>query len=90
MWVKENKKTMKRIVILMFLIVSALSVCGQELTVERMEVAPMDLSASTHPRLDKNGNPCGLVKVQLAMPGASFEGNVIGDAEFRKGEYLNN
>ncbi|MBQ8467315.1 MAG: hypothetical protein IJ546_06420 [Prevotella sp.] len=45
---------MKRIVILMLLIVSALSVFGQELTVKRMEVATMDLSASTQPRLDKN------------------------------------
>lgn len=51
---KENKMTMKRIVILMLLIVSALSVFGQELTVKRMEVATMDLSASTQPRLDKN------------------------------------
>lgn len=60
---------------------------AQKLTVEKMEVAPMDLSASTMPRNDLNGNPCGLVKVQLASPGASFEGNVIGDAEFKKGEY---
>ena len=60
---------------------------AQKLTVEKMEVAPMDLSASTQPRNDLVGNPCGLVKVQLATPGASFEGNVIGDAEFKKGEY---
>ena len=55
---------------------------AQKLTVEKMEVAPMDLSASTQPRNDRNGNPCSLVKVQLATPGASFEGNVIGDTEF--------
>ena len=78
---------MKRIVILMLLIVSTLSVCGQELTVKRMEVAPMDLSASTQPRNDRNGNACALVKVQLATPGARFEGNVIGDVEFKTGEY---
>ena len=69
------------------LLIAAVSSQAQELTVKRMEVSPMDLSASTQPRLDKNSNPCALVKVQLATSGASFEGNVIGDAEFRKGEY---
>ena len=78
---------MKRIVIIFGLLIATLSLQAQKLTVEKMEVAPMDLSASTQPRLDKNGNPCALVKVQLAMPGASFEGNVIGDSPFRQGEY---
>ena len=81
---------MKRIVIILCLLIAAFDVCGQELTVKSMEVAPMDLSASTQPRYDRNGNPCALVKVLMAMPGASFVSNVIGDAEFRKGEYLNN
>jgi formylglycine-generating enzyme required for sulfatase activity len=52
-----------------------------------MEVAPMDLSASTQPRNDLNGNPCALVKVQLPIEGASFEGNVLGEAAFKQGEY---
>ena len=78
---------MKQIVIILCLLAAAFDVCGQELTVKRMEVAPMDLSASTQPRNDRNGNACALVKVQLATAGASFEGNVIGDAEFKKGEY---
>ena len=78
---------MKRIVIILSLLIAAFDVCGQKLTVDKMEVAPMDLSASTQPRNDRNGNPCALVKVQLATPGASFEGNVIGDTEFKKGEY---
>ena len=84
---RKQKKTMKRIVILMLLIVSALSVCGQELTVKRMEVAPMDLSASTQQRLDKNRNPCALVKVLFPTVGVTFEGNVLGDVEFKAGEY---
>ena len=78
---------MKQIVIILCLLAAAFDVCGQELTVKRMEVAPMDLSASTQQRHDRNGNACALVKVQLATAGASFEGNVIGDAEFKKGEY---
>ena len=78
---------MKRFILLGFLLIAAVSLQAQELTVKRMEVAPMDLSASTQPRNDRNGNACALVKVQLATAGASFEGNVIGDAEFKKGEY---
>lgn len=69
------------------LLIATVSLHAQKLAVEKMEMMPMDLSASTQPRLDKNGNPCALVKVQLATSGASFEGNVIGDAVFRKGEY---
>ena len=47
----------------------------------------MDLSASTHPRNDKIGNPCALVKVLLPTVGVTFEGNVLGDVEFKSGEY---
>ena len=65
----------------------ALGLQAQELTVKRMEVASMDLSASTQPSNDRNGNACALVKVQLATAGARFEGNVIGDVEFKTGEY---
>ena len=78
---------MKRIVIILSLLIAAFDVCGQKLTVEKMEVAPMDLSASTQLRNDRNGNPCGLVKVQLAAVGAQFEGNVIGDVAYKTGEY---
>lgn len=78
---------MKQIVIILCLLAAAFDVCGQELTVKRMEVAPMDLSASTQPRNDLNGNPCALVKVQLAVEGVKFEGNVIGDVAFKDGEY---
>ena len=49
--------------------------------------APMDLSASTHPRLDLNKQPCALVKVRLAAPGAAFSGNVLGEVENHEGVY---
>lgn len=78
---------MKRIILLSFWLLSLLGLHAQELTVKSMEVAPMDLSASTQPRNDLNGNPCALVKVQLATAGASFEGNVIGDVAYSQGEY---
>ena len=60
---------------------------AQELTVKSMKVAPMDLSASQYERKDLAGQACGLVKVQLATTGATFEGNVIRPVENKAGEY---
>lgn len=78
---------MKRKWMFICLLFAVITAVAQELTVKKMEVAPMDLSASTQPRNDLNGNPCALVKVQLAVEGVKFEGNVIGDATFKEGEY---
>lgn len=78
---------MKRIVIIFSLLITAVSLQAQKLTVERMEVALMDLSASTQQRNDRNGNPCALVKVLLPTVGVTFEGNVLGDVAFKAGEY---
>ena len=50
-------------------------------------VAVSDLSASVNTRLDRNQNPCGLVKVQLVGAGATFEGNVVGDVAYKNNEY---
>lgn len=47
-----------------------------------------DQTASLNPRKDINGTVCGLVKVALKVPGAKFEGNVIGDVQFTGSEYL--
>ena len=52
-----------------------------------MTALPMDVSASQYERKDLNGQPCALVKVQLATMGARFEGNVVGSADFKTGEY---
>ena len=52
-----------------------------------MTALPIDLSASQHERKDLNGQPCALVKVQLATMGARFEGNVVGSAEYKTNEY---
>ena len=79
--------SMKKYALIWLLLLLPLVAAAQKLTVERMEASPMDLSASTQPRNDKVGNPCALVKVQLAAAGAQFEGNVIGDVAFRTGEY---
>lgn len=52
-----------------------------------MEPKPFDTSASVYGRTDLNGNSCALVKVILLIPEIGFEGNVIGESEFKKGEY---
>ena len=79
----DINQLMKRIVIILCLLIAAFDVFGQKLTVEKMEVAPMDLSASTQPRNDRNGNPCALVKVLMVDGLDRVEGNVIGDVEDR-------
>ena len=60
---------------------------AQKLSVESMTALPMDVSASQYERKDLNGQPCALVKVQLATMGARFEGNVVGSADYKTGEY---
>ena len=72
---------------LVFLFALLGGVSAQELTVKSMEAAPLDLSASTSPRLDLNKQPCALVKVQLPLVGAAFSGNVLGEVENRAGVY---
>lgn len=59
---------------------------AQELTIKGMS-ATNDLSASQYRRNDINGEPCALIKVQLATEGATFEGNVITPVDYKSGEY---
>ena len=77
----------QKLLFALFYLLLPLLAQAQKLTVESMEAVPMDLSASAHPRSDRNGTPCALVKVQLAAVGAQFEGNVLGNADFKAGEY---
>lgn len=58
-----------------------------EVTVRSFKEIFSDLSARTNPRYDINTTPCALIKVQYPLPGATFEGNVIGDVEYRNNEY---
>lgn len=53
-----------------------------------MELLQSDLSARTNPRLDGNEEPCALIKVIIpAVEGMQFEGWVIGNVQYRPGEY---
>lgn len=59
----------------------------EEVTVKTFKELASDLSARTNRRYDLNDEPCALVKVMYPKPGATFEGNIVGEAEFRQNEY---
>ncbi|MGM9844286.1 MAG: PEGA domain-containing protein [Muribaculaceae bacterium] len=80
-------KVFKCVMMVILLSVVSFSAAGQKMTVEGMTAKPFDISASKYKRVDLNNQPCALVKVQLAAPGAAFEGNVIGEVEYKVSEY---
>lgn len=59
---------------------------AQELMVREFRPDASDLSAVVHQVADANGNPCALVRLGLAVPDASFEGDII-KADPKDGEY---
>ena len=77
----------RKSILLIWSLLLTLSVSAQKLTVESMTVAGNDISASQYRVNDLNGQPCALVKVQLATRGAKFAGSVIGTPEFKNGVY---
>ena len=83
---KDKRNTLQGLLTAVLLCAVSLA-SAQELTVKSFTAAPTDISASLNPRQDLNDNPCGLVKVQLAVAGAQFEGNVIAPVEDKTGEY---
>jgi formylglycine-generating enzyme required for sulfatase activity len=79
---------MKKKILILFLLVSNLiNVCAQELTVKSFTEKTNDLAASTKSRNDNNGEPCALIKVQLATTGAQFSPNVVGSVDYKVNEY---
>ncbi|MGM9843530.1 MAG: SUMF1/EgtB/PvdO family nonheme iron enzyme [Muribaculaceae bacterium] len=78
---------MMRGVISILIALLSLSVSGQELSIKSFSEKTNDLSASVYRRLDGNDVPCALVKVQMAASGATFEGLVVGDSDFKVNEY---
>ena len=78
-----------RILTLLLCMLCALPAWSQDMKVRSLTVAQSDMSASVERRPDRNGTPCGLVKVQLPLPGATFDqtGMVIGNVNYKSGEY---
>ena len=58
---------MKKLILLLFCLLSSHFLLAQGLKVGDFRVSISDLSASTHLRKDANGQPCGLVKVQTKV-----------------------
>ena len=79
---------MKRIILFTFFLNFVFFCNAQELEVKSFAPKTNDLSASTNPRGDNNNIACALIKVQLAAQGAQFEGNVVGDVEYKTSEYM--
>ena len=75
-----------RFIILFLFVFASLILQAQELTVKGFEMLDDDESEIIS-RVDINGVKCGLVKVGLNIEGVQFEGNIIGDIEFKKGCY---
>ena len=58
-----------------------------QISVEKVYEANMDISASTHKRLDINKEPCALIKVEANSSKVKFQGNIMGDVLYDAGEY---
>lgn len=78
---------MKRIYLLFYFCTIALCSAAQTFTVKSIRQETFDLSATSSPRYDLNGEKCGLVKVQCILDGLSFKGNIIDDVIHKDGEY---
>lgn len=59
---------------------------AQDIEVKNMKQVKATPEASA--RKDLNGNACGLLRVKMAEDGAQFTGNIIGNVDYVKGEYL--
>ena len=62
--------------------------CTAQIKIESVTENLMDLTAATQKRLDLNGSPCALVKIEMISPEASFQGNVVGNVAYNVGEYF--
>ena len=82
---------MRRILFLLLLLLfGGATLLAQELTVKTFEQRTRDLTAKVKPRTAPvNGDPCALVRVQVAAPNCVFEGSyIVGEVEQGFGEYL--
>lgn len=78
---------LNRLLSFVFLLMVSFSTSAQQFEVNSFQKSISDLTAIVNPRIDLNGNACGLIKVQVPIQGLTFEGNVVGDVDFKGGEY---
>ena len=84
---QENDMIRYKIQLILLMLLLPMMTEAQKLTVESMTEAGNDISASQYRVLDIKGEPCALVKVQLAVAGATFQGNVIPPTDRKGSEY---
>ncbi|WP_304407887.1 hypothetical protein [Bacteroides acidifaciens] len=77
---------MNRIFLILLMVCLYTNSEAQELVVKSFVCNETDISARTEKRLDFNGNPCALIKVE-AIPVCDFEGNIIGQVTKKHGAY---
>ena len=65
--------------LLILLLAVTQGVLAQEMTVKSFELLSKDLTARTSPRNDRNGIPCAVIRVGIALQGVVFDGNTIGE-----------
>lgn len=80
---------MKRILffLISFYITSNIISNAQEINILGLKHLPLDLSASMQPRFDSNNKYCALIKIVLTDENATFEGNIVGEIDFKTNEY---
>lgn len=85
-----KKNNILKIVFVFLAIIISYAADAQELTVSSIELLQTDTYARTHKRLDRNDNPCALVRVVIpTLQGIVFNANqIIGESEYTPGEYL--
>ena len=81
---------MKRTVLFLLLVLSALGTTAQSISVKSFQALPMDMTASSleGKKIDQNGNVAALIKVMTTETGFVFEGGTLGivDTQQRVGE----
>lgn len=73
--------------LIILLLLCSIKLYSQEYKVLNIYRQQMDLSASTYPRYDFNNKACALIKVILTEQNVAFEGNIVGNVEFKTNEY---
>lgn len=77
---------MKKMLMLLIMSLFGVYVSAQLMQVASFQRLPMDLTARINPRVDLNGKYCAVVKIKSIEKELSFNGNIIGSPEFKKGE----
>lgn len=80
---------MKKYLFLLWLIVFGINYLGysqKSLKVSDFRLDPQDITALTFLKKDINGTPCGLIKIGLPVPNATFDGSII-SSEYKNGEW---